>query len=172
MIPVELDFTPESTGPLHVAPDAQRTLADALLTTMASIRRSARLLARRPLVLSTLTGSQVDLVRLLRRRPGVSVAQAAEELHLAPNTVSTLVRQLTGGGLVVRTVDANDRRVAHLELAPDMRQKVDAFRDRRISALSTAIDRLDADDRVRLADAVALLGELAAQLPLQAVLDE
>jgi DNA-binding MarR family transcriptional regulator len=138
---------------------------------MASIRRSGRLLARRPVELSTLTASQVDLVRLLRRRPRVSVAEAAEELRLAPNTVSTLVRQLTDGGLMSRSPDAHDRRVARLELTPDMRHKVDAFRDRRIGVLASAMAQLPAADRRRLSDAVGLLGRLAARLPHQEALD-
>jgi DNA-binding MarR family transcriptional regulator len=159
------------------APDDARdgrdlpALADELLSTMASIRRSGRLLARRPVELSTLTASQVDLVRLLRRRPRVSVAEAAEELRLAPNTVSTLVRQLTDGGLMSRSPDAHDRRVARLELTPDMRHKVDAFRDRRIGVLASAMAQLPAADRRRLSDAVGLLGRLAARLPHQEALD-
>jgi DNA-binding MarR family transcriptional regulator len=142
-------------------------LADELLSTMASIRRSGRLLARRPVELSTLTASQVDLVRLLRRRPRVSVAQAAEELRLAPNTVSTLVRQLTDLGLMSRSPDAHDRRIARLELTPDMQHKVGAFRDRRIAVLSAAMAELPAADRRRLGEAVGLLGRLAGRLPHQ-----
>jgi DNA-binding MarR family transcriptional regulator len=148
------------------------SLADELLSTMASIRRSGRLLARRPVELSTLTASQVDLVRLVRRRPGVSVAQAAEGLRLAPNTVSTLVHQLTDGGLMSRSPDPHDRRIARLELTPDMQHKVGAFRDRRVAVLSAAMGQLPAADRRRLSDAVGLLGRLAARLPHQEAFDE
>jgi len=135
------------------------------------LRRSGRLLARRPVELSTLTASQVDLVRLVRRRPGVSVAQAADELRLAPNTVSTLVRQLTEAGLMSRSADAHDRRVARLELTADMQQKVDAFRDRRVAVLSAAMAELRAADRRGLRDAVAVLARLAVRLPHQEGLD-
>ena len=69
---------------------------------MGAIRRSGRRHAGRPEELSQLTGSQLELVRLLRRRPGISVNQVADELNLAPNTVSTLVRQLVDAGFVVR----------------------------------------------------------------------
>jgi DNA-binding MarR family transcriptional regulator len=165
---IELDTVPTAAGD----PPELRALADELLSAMASIRRSARLLARRPLELSTLTGSQVDLVRLLRRRPGISVAQAAEELHLAPNTVSTLVRQLSDAGLVSRSADDNDRRVARLGLAAEMQQKVDAFRDRRVAALCEAMSRLGPPQRDALGEAVALLGELASVLPLQEPIGE
>jgi DNA-binding MarR family transcriptional regulator len=141
--------------------------ADELLAVMASIRRSGRLLAKRPVELSTLTGSQLDLVRLVLRRPGVSVTQAAEELRLAPNTVSTLVRQLTDEHLLTRRIDQQDRRVARLDLAPAMRRKVGAFRDRRVAMLVSAIVQMSASDRRRLADSVAVLEQLAGRLQEQ-----
>jgi DNA-binding MarR family transcriptional regulator len=146
---------------------AQRSAqADQLLKAMASLRRNGRLLAGRPVELSSLTGSQLELVRLVRRRPGVSVAQAAEELRLAPNTVSTLVRQLTDSGLLLRRVDPADRRVARLALTAGMQRKVDAFLDRRIATLSAAIDQLPAGDRRRLADTLRVLEHLADGLQL------
>ncbi len=147
-------------------------LADELLATMASIRRSGRLVAGRPVELSALTGSQVDLVRLVRRRPGVSVTQAAEELRLAANTVSTLVRQLTDAGLLIRRADDSDRRVARLELTAPMQRKVDALRDRRVAMLSAAMAQLPPADRRRLVGALDVLGRLAGRLPDREVSDE
>jgi len=145
--------------------DPFAALADELLSAMAALRRSARLLARRPVELSALTGSQLDLVRLVRRRPGLSVTQAAEELRLAPNSVSTLVRQLSDAGLLVRTCDERDRRVARLELSAEMGEKVGAFRDRRIAMLSDGIARLSSRERRRLDETVLALQQLALHLP-------
>jgi DNA-binding MarR family transcriptional regulator len=139
-------------------------VADELLSTMASIRRSARL-AGRPPGFADLTGAQLDLVRLIRRRPGVSVAEAAAELRLAANTVSTLVRQLTGAGLLVRRSDPADRRVARLELTPEIAGEVGRFRDRRIALLASAISELRPGERRRLAAAAAVLGRVAERLP-------
>jgi len=146
-------------------PDPFAAPADELLSAMAALRRSARLRARRPVELSALTGSQLDLVRLVRRRPGLSVTQAAEELRLAPNSVSTLVRQLTDAGLLVRTCDDRDRRVARLELSVEMDEKVGAFRDRRIAMLSDGIARLSSRDRRRLDESILVLRQLALHLP-------
>jgi DNA-binding MarR family transcriptional regulator len=140
-------------------------LADELLRAMASIRRSGRLAAARPAELSALTGAQLDLVRLVRRRPGISVSEAADELRLAGNTISTLVRQLTGSGLLDRTSDPFDRRVARLELTRDMQRSVSAFRDRRVAVLATAMTELPPAERVRLEDAVEVIGRLAERLP-------
>jgi DNA-binding MarR family transcriptional regulator len=147
-------------------------LADELLATMASIRRSGRHVTGRPVELSGLTGSQVDLVRLVLRRPGVSVTEAAEELRLAANTVSTLVGQLTDAGVLIRRADDSDRRVARLELTRAMRRKVRVFRDRRVAMLSAAMGQLSAAEQRRLAGAVEVLGKLAARLPDQKVADD
>ena len=141
------------------------SVADELLATMASIRRSGRLVAGRPVELSGLTGSQVDLVRLVLRRPGVSVAEAAAELRLAANTVSTLVGQLTDAGVLVRRADESDRRVARLELTVKMQRKVTAFRDRRVAMLSAAMTQLSPSEQRRLLGAVDVLGKLAGRLP-------
>jgi DNA-binding MarR family transcriptional regulator len=143
--------------------DRQR-IADELLTAMASIRRSGRRHAGRPVELSSLTGAQLELARLVRRRPGVSIAEAAQELRLAPNTVSTLVGQLTEAGLLLRRVDESDRRVARLELSADIRRKIDAWRDRRVVALDAAIGGLSRRDQRGLVDAVPTLARLAEQL--------
>ncbi|HVX20854.1 MAG TPA: MarR family transcriptional regulator [Acidimicrobiales bacterium] len=142
-------------------------MADRLLGAMATVRRAVRRLPERPEPpeppepLCTLTAAQGELVRLVRWRPGVSVAEAAEELRLAPNTVSTLVGQLTDQGLLLRVADQADRRVARLDLDPDARRKVTAWRDRRSEAVAAAMGRLGADDRRVLADAAAALERLA-----------
>jgi DNA-binding MarR family transcriptional regulator len=135
-------------------------LADELLAAMGAIRRTGRRRAGRPQELSGLTGSQLELVRLLRRRPGISVNQVADELHLAPNTVSTLVRQLVDLGFVVRRSQDADRRVARLDLAEDLGRKVGAFRDRRMALIVEAMHELPVADQRRLRSTVGVLLKL------------
>jgi DNA-binding MarR family transcriptional regulator len=157
------------SSPAAMRSDAKglTAVADELLATMASIRRSGRRVAGRPVELSALTGAQVDLVRLVRRRPGISVTQAAAELRLAGNTVSTLVRQLSDARMLIRNADASDRRVARLELTPAMQRRVGAFRDRRVAMLSTAMAELSPADQRRLTDGLDVLRTLAATLSEQ-----
>jgi DNA-binding MarR family transcriptional regulator len=154
----------EAARALAAVPDDSAALADELIVTMASIRRSGRL-AGRPAELAELTGAQLDLIRLVRRRPGISVAEAASELQVAANTVSTLVRQLTGAGLLVRLADPADRRVARLELTTETARRVEGFRDRRVALLASAIDELRPGDRRRLEAAAAVLARVADRLP-------
>ena len=142
----------------------QHAIADTLVAQTARIRRAGRRYSGRPVELSLLTGAQLELVRLLRRRPGISVADAAQELGLAANTVSTLVRQLTDVGLLVRRLDPSDRRIARLELSRRIASEVEAWRDRRVVALADAIGELAPEEQERLAEAVALLARVADRL--------
>ncbi len=149
--------------------DSSHEAAAALLDAISSIRRTTRRRADRPVELSHLTGSQLELVRLVRRRPGVSVALAAEELRLALNTVSTLVHQLTEAGFVNRLPDPHDRRVVRLELEPAMREKVSAWRDRRVEAVAAALGALPQEDRHRIDGLAELLESIADTLGSEAV---
>jgi DNA-binding MarR family transcriptional regulator len=165
--------SPTDLAPAVVPPDAkthtkertgQLEEADRLLRVMASIRRSGRLQAGRPVELSSMTGSQLDLVRLVLRRPGVSINQAAEELRLAPNTVSTLVRQLTDGRLMTRRSDPDDRRVARLVLTLSMQRKVAEFLDRRVALLDAALTELSPGMRRRLPELIVVLEQIGEVL--------
>ena len=139
--------------------------ADELLRSLFSIRRTGRRIAGRPTELASLTGAQLELARLVRRRPGISVADAASELQLAPNTVSTLVGELTDAGILVRTVDDADRRVARLDALRRLRRKVDAWRDRRVAALGRRRSReLPAAEQRGTSSALAALAQLANEL--------
>ena len=142
----------------------QQLVADALLKQTARIRRVGRRREGRPEEFARLSGAQLELVKLVRRLPGISVAQAAAELGLAANTVSTLVRRLTDQGLLVRTADTADRRIARLELPPELARRVGAYRDRRVVALGTAIATLDPDGQATIAAATALLARVADEL--------
>lgn len=139
-------------------------LAQALLDAMVAIRRMARRVASDPSALSQLTGSQLELVRAVEQRPGISVAEAADTLRLAPNTVSTLVGQLIDAGIVVRTQDDDDRRVARLALGAEGSRTVADWNDRRTEAVTSVLARLSLQDRRRLQDAQSVLARIASLL--------
>ncbi len=86
-------------------------------------------------------------------------------LGLAANTVSTLVGQLLPLGVLVRERDATDRRVARLDLTPSAREGLEQWRDRRAQATATALARLPDDERAHLAEALATIARIAADLP-------
>jgi DNA-binding MarR family transcriptional regulator len=135
-------------------------VADALFAAIGVLRREVRRTVGRPWPLQSLSGSQVELLRLIRRQPGVSVADAATELGLAPNSVSTLVGQLNDAGLIRRTPDPADRRVARLTLTSAARRYTEAWRDRRSAVAASAISQLTARDRVLLESALPVLDKI------------
>jgi len=61
-----------------------------------------------------LPGTELEVMRLLVRRPALSVNQVAEALRLQPTNVSTTVRSLIERGLIERRRDEHDGRVARL----------------------------------------------------------
>lgn len=140
------------------------TLAEGLLDQVSALRRATRACDGRPPVFSTLSPSQLELLRLVRRSPGISVTEAARLLAVAPNTVSTLVRALSLRRVLVRAVDAADRRVARLDLTPEMRRSATAWRDRRAALVAGAIARLDPAQRAPLGAALPALAAVAQGL--------
>jgi DNA-binding MarR family transcriptional regulator len=139
-------------------------LADELLAAIGLVRRHLRRSVGRPFPLSALTDSQAELVRTVRRNPGISVAEAAAELGLVANTVSTLVGQLTDRGLLQRTPDESDRRVARLTLTEPAREQVEAWRDRRTALVTEALNGLEHREREALRAALPVLDALAERL--------
>jgi DNA-binding MarR family transcriptional regulator len=93
--------------------------------------------------------------------PGITVADAAQELHLAPNTVSTLVGQLTRAGLIRRSRGASDGRTALLTVTDRATKRLDEWQDLRAELTGKALARLSADDQRALAAAVPALLRLA-----------
>ena len=73
-------------------------LADAL----AGLQRLIRRRLREGMTVPRLRGAEVDLLRLVEDHPGIGVSEAAKELYLAGNSVSTLVNQLVRDGFLTR----------------------------------------------------------------------
>lgn len=142
-------------------------LAEELFSAMGALRRAARRETRRLAPSSAddpLTGSQLDLLRLLERRPGMFVAEAAQNMGLAANTVSTLVGQLSTRRLVARSLDPRDRRVARLVLTDQAKARMSRWRRRRAGAVSDVLARLPHDEIDQLVRVIPLLRKLAAEL--------
>jgi DNA-binding MarR family transcriptional regulator len=89
------------------------------------------------------------------------VAEAADALGLAPNTVSTLVRSMLDEGLVVRGSDPLDARAARLGLTPAARRRIAERRDRRRHTVHEAMGQLDPDHRRAIERALPALRSLS-----------
>jgi DNA-binding MarR family transcriptional regulator len=141
-----------------------RALAAELLAAISAIRRIGRRAARRAWQDEPLPPAQSELLRLAAARPGLSVADAAHELRLAPNTISTLVGRLTAAGLLERARAASDGRSVRLSVTGKARQRIAGWRDLRAELGARALDQLPASDRETLAAALPALQRFAAQL--------
>ena len=111
-----------------------------------------------------LPASELEVMRLLVRRPGLSVNEIAGELRLQPTNASTAVGSLVRRGLLERERDAGDGRV--VRLTPTGR----ALEHRRAQerhwgdALGEALDALPAREAARLRASAPALRRLAQQI--------
>jgi DNA-binding MarR family transcriptional regulator len=148
---------PGSTPLLDQAPALTTELAKVL----ARIGRGLRYRTRAVREALEVTHSEAELLKLLDRKPGIRVQDAAEELGVASNSVSTLVKQLTRAGLVERASDPFDGRVAQLRLTPLAEEWVTRVGNAREAAIGRALDTLDDADRALLEAALPAMGRLA-----------
>jgi DNA-binding MarR family transcriptional regulator len=130
---------------------------------VARLRRVLRRAVRRNAV-DPLPPAASDVLMVVANHPGVGVTEVADELRLAPNTVSTLVRQLVERDLVVRSTDPADRRAARLDITPAARARIGAHRATRAETMERALAHLDPHERQVLAKAVPLLHRLTDAL--------
>ena len=137
-----------------------RRLTSGLLAVIGPLRRALRREGRRGLPGDPLPASQAELLRLVRLQPGIGVREAAQQLGVAANTVSTLVNQLVAAGLLSRGRDPVDGRAARLELTADARRRVALWRDQREQALSAALHELDPGQRAALERALPALHKI------------
>jgi DNA-binding MarR family transcriptional regulator len=135
-----------------------------LMAAISAVRRTARRAARHAWETDPLPPAQSELLRLAASRPGIGVAEAAHELRLAPNTVSTLVGRLTERGLLSRGRADTDGRSARLSVTAQATQRMANWRDLRAELAGRALDRLSGGERRALAAAVPALQRLAEEL--------
>jgi len=148
-------------APTH---EEQLELASELTAALGGVRRRLRRGARAALGGEPFTGAQVELLRLVEAQPGVGVRDAAAALHLAANTVSTLVGGLVAAGLLERRADPDDRRVARLALTPAATLRIRRWRDERDRLLAAALESLEPEDRAALRASVPALERVVEAL--------
>jgi DNA-binding MarR family transcriptional regulator len=131
-----------------------------LSETVATLRRAMRRTARAADPGNTLTVAQLELLSScpsIRTRPG----EVARRLHLAPNTVTTLINALAPRGLLVRRAAESDRRAVTIDLTPEGERAVQTWQAVNAEILRTAVAALPADQRRALSTAVPVLDVLA-----------
>jgi DNA-binding MarR family transcriptional regulator len=109
-------------------------------------------------------GTRLELLQLVEAEQGIGIAAAARALHLAGNSVSTMVNQLVDGGWLRREVDPADRRAARLRLTDRARERLSVWRAARGELLGSALERLPEADRRAVAEALPALRRLLVEL--------
>jgi DNA-binding MarR family transcriptional regulator len=156
----------EVSSPAPDADVAERVRAQAagLMAAMGAVRRVARRAVRNSAVADPLPPARSELLRLAARRPGIGVAEAAAELHLAPNSVSTMVSKLAEDGLLHRGRVAADGRSVRLTVTDAGAARIAQWRDIRSDLAARALARLPAPDQQAIIAAIPALARLAEQM--------
>lgn len=108
--------------------------------------------------------AQVEILRLVDGRPGITVREIAEVLRMQANNVSTLVSILTRDGYLDRRTDPADGRVVQLHPTAQMRAASVELANRLDAGIADALATLSAQSRDRIAAALPDLRALAEAL--------
>ncbi|MEW1721935.1 MarR family transcriptional regulator [Streptomyces sp. NPDC093109] len=143
---------------------ATEEFPDSLAAVLAGFQRTVRRRLRSGLSAPPLRGAQVELLRLVADRPGIRVSDAAEELYLAGNSVSTLVNQLGRAGYLRRETDPADRRSARLLPTEEAAARLAQWEARRSALVREQVARLTEEDRTALVAALPALRRLVRNM--------
>lgn len=138
------------------APDAEAALADVIARLRRAMRRAARVTAPG----MTLSVAQLELLSCLAENPGARPSQLARLLHLAPNSVTTLVNGLRAQDMITRSGGESDRRTVSLRLTDSGADAVRAWQATNATILADALAELHPGWRQLLTAAVPALAEL------------
>ena len=142
-------------------PPQATSLTTELAKLLSRIGRGLRYRTRAARETLDITQSESELLRLLDRRPGIRVNDAAVELGVASNSVSTLVKQLNRAGLIERSTDPLDGRAACLRLTPQAIEWVTRLGNAREEAIERALQSLSDADREQILEAIPALKHFA-----------
>lgn len=104
------EASPESTA----NPDVAREALGRFRVIFRSVREHFQEVERR----CGISGSQLWLLAVVARQPGIRVTELARQLLMHQSTVSNLIEALSRRDLIVRRRSEHDRRVVLLEVGP------------------------------------------------------
>ena len=106
------------------------------------------------------TARQATLLWLVKRSPGLSLAELAAEEGISPPALSGHVDRLERAGLLQRVRSTEDRRRVGLALTEEGAKLLRRIRARRTTWLAERLGELDANDMSALAAALPALRRL------------
>ncbi len=112
-----------------------------------------------------ITLSQLSALATVERHGPVSLKDLADVERITPPSMTRISTGLEERGLVVRTADAADRRVARLAITDSGRVLLQMTRSRRDAYLAERLQALTADEVAALDRALPILARLAGEQP-------
>lgn len=107
-----------------------------------------------------ITARQATLLWLIRRSPGLSLAELAAEEGISPPALSGNVDRLERAGLIERLRSTDDRRRVGLRLTDDGDQQLRRIRARRTTWLTSRLKALEPEQLEAIDAALPALSEL------------
>jgi DNA-binding MarR family transcriptional regulator len=150
-----LDLPEQQTDPA-----AHRDLAVAILDVSFEVRRKSH----EGTGVLPLSSGLLDIVRVVERHPGITVAEVASRLGRQLSNVSAQLRELVALGLVTRTRDAADKRYVVLHPTPEALRIRTVLEGAWAEALASASSRLLPAERAQIAASLPALERLASIL--------
>jgi DNA-binding MarR family transcriptional regulator len=132
-------------------PDLQRIqdFADLVAASARSARQRERLVRAAGV---PVTGASLDALRLVARHGPIAVSEVARRLGVDQSTASRQVRPLEERGLVVRSADPADARVARIAVSDEGRGVLARVREVWLQDFAVALSDWSPQDRRLLAD--------------------
>lgn len=109
---------------------------------------------------SEITASQLSALHSIARLGPLTLGDLSTAERVRPPTMTKVVASLEDLGLVTRTVDPADRRVAHVATTALGDHFIEASRHRKDAFLASRLRAMSADDRAVLERAAGLLERL------------
>ena len=111
-------------------------------------------------VADEVTPSQVSVLVSVERTGRPTLGELAAREGVRPPSMTRQVESLVSAGLLRRSVDSGDKRVARVELTAAGRRALQRSRSLRTAYLARKLSRLAPQDRERLAELLPLLEDL------------
>ena len=124
------------------------------------LRRSLLRVARSSEHLPEIPDAQIEVLRALPAGTERTSGELAEELGLSRPTISNLLRDMEGAGLVTRQAAADDRRRVLVAASARALDLLTRFDHASATVLADVLDRLGDADRRTLDDALGALERL------------
>jgi DNA-binding MarR family transcriptional regulator len=108
-----------------------------------------------------LTASQLSALATVDKAGPLTLGELAQREHVRPPSMTRIVAALEAAGLVSRSPDPSDGRVASVAVTRAGRAQVQSARRKRDAWLDARLHDLPADDRAALARAADVMERLA-----------